>query len=268
MDDGLHLQEREIARRREHLLERRPVLHLGVAIDARHRRVLPAQGEVGLLVVEGAVAPGKGERLFAVTALAILAELAAVLVEVTAVAAFGEPEVGGAPRLGGQHPDDVVVDQLSFGVAALAGGLGVVAAQRPAGLLVIEAFEGTAEVDEPEVAPPMVGMATLTLLENRGGHVPVKPRQLLDLGTELRVASEATLGEAGLPLVVARAALVEPLSVEGGVRLGQRAGREELGPGGERRAREQNEDERHRPAETGAPRVHALAAHPLTTRSI
>lgn len=265
--DRLHLHEGRTAWRREDLLERSPILDGGVATGAGDRGVLAAQREGGLLVIERAQRRLPEESRVAVALLTVLAELPPVLVEMAAVAAPGQPEEGGAPRLRRQHPDDRLVDQLVTDVAAAARGLRVVAAQGPTGPLVIESFDAPAEADQREVEPAMIGMAILALVQDRRDHPTVQAVVLLDLGSELGVAGEAAVGEAGLTLVVAPAALAETLVVEGGVRLGERPGRKELGACVVSAAHQQQESHPDRAPADQSRSPHAFPTGRLTTRA-
>jgi hypothetical protein len=114
-------------------------------------------------------------------------------------------------------------------------------------------------VDEGEVAAAVVGVAALALVARVGRHAPVQPRVVVDARAQLGVAGEAARGRLVALLIVAVAALVQPL--QRGVRFGQGPGREEL------RARWRRQRRR---ADQGAERERGARVQrpPLKTRSI
>ena len=227
---------------------------VGVALQAGHLEVLSVELVGGRLVLEGGRLPGD-QPVALGAVLARLAELAAVLVHVAGHAGGGGAELAG-PALLQHRPHAGVGDEA--GVVALgAVGLGVLALQHVAGLLVVEALLArSAPVHELEVAPLVLVVALLAgpLL---GLHPAVEAAVLHQRGVELLVALQAVVLRELLARLVALGAVGQPL--QRGVRPGQRAGGEDVGA--RRRGGAGQGQQRRGGQGAGARTVEAGAAH-------
>ena len=176
------------------------------------------ENEIRVAMVEsGRRLPG----LLAVTGLALIAELAAMLVEVAGVAARREPEKRLAPGLSGKEVGDLFIDDQTRLVTLIAIHLRVLTKKWKADLLVGEAFLGRDPLDQVEVSSLVLVMAALAT-SVRLRDTAVKAGALGELGLQLRVTGNAFIRRNLLGPRVALGAVGHSLQLR--VRFGKLAG--------------------------------------------
>ncbi len=186
-----------------------------MAAAARDLVVPSCQRILSLVVIESR---RRLPSLFAMTSLAGIADLSAVLVEVTSTAPGGQAEVCFPMRLLSEKGQNRLAMHQALLVALVALHLRVLAEQREANLLMVKGLLWFHPVDQCKVSPLMLVVAALTG-SLRGREVAVKAGAAGELGLELGMAREALVRWDLLASGVALGAVVQAFQI--GVGLGQ-----------------------------------------------
>jgi len=212
--DALELHKASRARRRKLVRGTGLGLLRWMATGAFDSPVLTGERICGRVVVKSR---RRLPSLLAMTSLTGIAQLPAVLVEVTTAAPSGEPQIRLAVRLLSEKGQNRFAVHQTLLVALAAFHLCVLSQERKAHFLMVEGLLRGSPFDQREVFALMLVVAALTSpLRNRS--VTMKAGTVSELRLELSVASETFLHRHLLASGVTLGALAHPF--ETGVGLG------------------------------------------------